>query len=150
MGMKARCQCSKVQFETPTDKPHKLYVCHCTECRHESSSAFGIAAIFPYFELPESVSDLVRSYIRVTLNGRHMESLFCESCGARLLYRFRDHVPAPREKPGPMARTNVKGGCLQGLDADMMRNAIHIWCKEAIVPIPEGVEKWDEEPPTVI
>ena len=37
----------------------------------------------------------------------------------------------------------VKGGCLDGLDVS---NAVHIWCKEAIVPIPDGVERFEEEP----
>ena len=38
---------------------------------------------------------------------------------------------------------SVKGGCLSDLDVS---GAIHIWCKEAIVPIPEGVERFEEEP----
>lgn len=147
MGMNARCQCGQVKFTTPTDKPLRLNACHCTECRHQSSAAFGITAIFPYFELPESVSDLVGCYTRTTLTGRHMECLFCQNCGARLLHRFRDAVPAPGEKPGPTAITNVKGGCLEGLDKEMMREAIHIWTRHAIVDIPEGVEQWEEAPP---
>jgi len=38
---------------------------------------------------------------------------------------------------------SVKGGCIEGLD---WKKAKHIWCKRAMVPIPEGVEKVDEEP----
>ncbi|OQD69435.1 hypothetical protein PENPOL_c002G07236 [Penicillium polonicum] len=147
MGMKARCQCGKVQFTTPTDKPLKLWVCHCTECQHQSSSAFGITATFPYFELPESVSGLVSSYTRLTLKGRDMECLFCKECGARLFHRFRDTVPAPGEQPEFSAITNVKGGCLEDLNKEMLRTAVHIWCQEAIIDIPEGVEKWDQGPP---
>lgn len=144
--MKARCQCSKVQFVTSADRPLALYACHCTECQHQSSSAFGITAVFPYFELPDSVSNLVGSYTRVTLKGRHMECLFCKSCGARLLHRFRDYVPAPGEQPNPKATSNVKGGCLEGLDKEMMKGIIHIWTKHAIIDLPEGAEKWEEDP----
>ncbi|KAJ5520361.1 Glutathione-dependent formaldehyde-activating enzyme/centromere protein V [Penicillium fimorum] len=147
MGMKARCQCGKIQFTTPTDKPLKLWICHCTECQHQSSSAFGITATFPYFELPESVSGMVSSYTRFTLKGRDMECLFCKNCGARLLHRFRDAVPAPGEQPEFSAITNVKGGCLEDLNKEMLRTAVHIWCQEAIIDIPEGVEKWDQAPP---
>ncbi|OQE28553.1 hypothetical protein PENSTE_c003G07310 [Penicillium steckii] len=146
MGMKARCQCSKVEFTTSTDKPLALYACHCTECRHQSASAFGITAIFPYFELPESVSDLVGSYTRTTLKDRQMECLFCKNCGARLLHRFRHFVPAPGEKADPKATTNVKGGCLEDLDKDMMKDVIHIWTKHAIVDIPEGAQQWEADP----
>ena len=39
---------------------------------------------------------------------------------------------------------SVKGGCLRGLD---LEGAVHIWCKSARVAIPEGVERYDEEPP---
>lgn len=147
MGMNARCQCGQVKFTTPTDKPLRLHACHCTECRHQSSAAFGITAIFPYFELPESVSHLVGSYTRTTLKYRQMECLFCKNCGARLLHRFRDMVPAPGEKPSPTAITNVKGGCLEDLDKEMMREAVHIWTRHAIVDIPEGLEQWEEAPP---
>jgi hypothetical protein len=146
MGMKARCQCSKIQFTTSADKPLAIYACHCTECRHQSSSAFGITAVFPYFELPDSVSDLVGSYTRITIKGRHMECLFCKSCGARLLHRFRDYVPSPGEKPDPKATSNVKGGCLEDLDKELMSRIIHIWTKHAIVDIPEGAEQWEEAP----
>jgi hypothetical protein len=41
---------------------------------------------------------------------------------------------------------SVKGGCLVRLDKTMMARAIHIWCKEAVVEIPDGVERWEEEP----
>jgi len=37
----------------------------------------------------------------------------------------------------------VKGGCIEGLD---WGQAKHIWCKRAMVPIPEGVETSEEGP----
>lgn len=40
----------------------------------------------------------------------------------------------------------VKAGCLVGLNKMMMAKAIHIWCKEAVVDIPEGAERWEGEP----
>lgn len=76
-----------------------------------------------------------------------MECLFCKHCGSRLLHRFRDAVPAPGEKPGPTATTNVKGGCLEGLDKEIMKGIVHIWTQHAIVDIPEGVESWPQAPP---
>lgn len=76
-----------------------------------------------------------------------MECLFCKNCGARLLHRVREVVPPPGEAPGPSATLSVKGGCLEGLDREMMRGAVHIWTRHAVVDIPEGVERWEEEPP---
>ncbi|KAF3386892.1 hypothetical protein F1880_001173 [Penicillium rolfsii] len=147
MGMKGRCQCSKVEFTTPTDKPLGIYACHCTECQHQSSSAHGITATFPYFELPESVADLLGIYTRTTLKGRQMECVFCKNCGARILHRFRDLMPTPGEKPSPSATINVKGGCLVGLTKEMMKDAVHIWTQHAIVDIPEGAESYERAPP---
>ena len=37
---------------------------------------------------------------------------------------------------------SVKGGCIEGLD---WKNAIHIWTKSAMVPIPEDIESHSEE-----
>lgn len=146
LTMNARCQCAQISFSTPTPTPQALYICHCTECRHQSSSAFGITAVFPYFELPPSTRDMLGSYTRHTLKGQVKEGLFCRNCGARILHRDRSDVPRPGESPAPHATVRVRGGCLEGLTRDMMDGAVHIWCKEAVVRIPEGVERFDEEP----
>ena len=42
---------------------------------------------------------------------------------------------------------SVKAGCLEGLNREMMRKAVHIWTKSAVIDIPEGVEQYEEEPP---
>ncbi|XXH06093.1 hypothetical protein Hte_012538 [Hypoxylon texense] len=52
--MEARCQCGSVAFKTPLAKPLALYICHCAECRRQTSSAFGTSAIFPRFPMPAS------------------------------------------------------------------------------------------------
>ncbi len=41
---------------------------------------------------------------------------------------------------------SVKGGCLEGLTKEMVGKGVHIWVKEAVVEIPEGVEWFEEEP----
>lgn len=42
---------------------------------------------------------------------------------------------------------SVKSGCLDGVTKEMMRGAVHIWTRSAIVDIPEGAEAYEEEPP---
>ncbi|KAJ2989204.1 hypothetical protein NUW58_g3588 [Xylaria curta] len=117
--MEARCQCGAVQFTTPLAKPLALYICHCAECRRQSSSAFGTSAIFPRFELPKT--ELLSCY-----------TYFCQRCGTRLIHTT----------PGKSV-VSVKGGCIEGLD---WATAIHIWTKSAMVPIPESSESYSEEP----
>ncbi len=52
--MDCRCQCGAVTFKTPSEKPLALYICHCADCRRQTSSAFGTSAIFPRFSLPDT------------------------------------------------------------------------------------------------
>lgn len=40
---------------------------------------------------------------------------------------------------------SIKAGCIQGLD---WTKAIHIWAKNAMVPIPEGSESYTYGPPS--
>ncbi|EEH10454.1 conserved hypothetical protein [Histoplasma capsulatum G186AR] len=148
--MEGRCQCGLIRFTTPLARPLKIYICHCTECRHQSASAYGVTAIFPSFEIPDpeptashapatnydpATSPAIGTHTRQTLSDKTLECLFCKQCGVRLVHRVRgaDYL-------------SVKAGCLEGLDKEMMVGAIHIWCKEAVVEIPEGVERWEEEP----
>ncbi|KAF8846884.1 hypothetical protein BDZ45DRAFT_682239 [Acephala macrosclerotiorum] len=129
-GMNVQCQCGAIKFQTPLPQPLAVYICHCEECRRQSSSAFGCSAIFPKFELPcrESLS----CYSRPTASGHSLNCYFCKNCGTRLIH----------STPGKEV-VSVKGGCIEGLD---WRKARHIWCKRAMVPIPEGVERDEEEP----
>ncbi|KAK7427488.1 hypothetical protein QQZ08_005929 [Neonectria magnoliae] len=85
--MEARCQCGAVSFTTPLPQPLALYICHCSECRRQTSSAFGTSAIFPAFSLPDS--DLLSCY-------RYELPFY----GLRLTKNV----------------VSVKGGCIEGLD----------------------------------
>lgn len=127
--MDASCQCGAVAFKTPLPKPLALYICHCTECRRQTSSAFGTSAIFPKFEIPDT--SLLSCYTRSTHNGQTLNCYFCKQCGTRLIHAT----------PGKNV-VSVKGGCIDGLD---WKAAIHIWTKSAMVPIPEGSETHSEE-----
>ncbi|KFA64850.1 hypothetical protein S40285_09045 [Stachybotrys chlorohalonatus IBT 40285] len=120
--MDARCQCGSVTFKTPLPQPLALYVCHCSECRRQTGSAFGTSAIFPQFSLP--ASDLLSCYTCVTLGRRRATDFF----GSYIV--LAKNV------------VSVKGGCIEGLD---WSKAIHIWTKSAMVPIPESSESHSEE-----
>jgi hypothetical protein len=42
--------------------------------------------------------------------------------------------------------SSIKGGCLDGFSKEMMQDAVHIWTKRAIVPIPKGRKSFPKEP----
>ncbi|MCJ1321548.1 hypothetical protein MMC15_006893 [Xylographa vitiligo] len=128
--MNVSCQCSATHFLTPLPTPLIVYICHCLECRRQSSSAFGISARFPRFALPPDAP--LSCYTRATSGGGTVNCYFCRKCGSRLV-----HDNARKDA------VSVKGGCIDGLD---VRGAVHIWCRSAIVPIPDGAERWEGEP----
>lgn len=67
-----RCQCGAIRYQV-TGQPLRIGICHCTDCRQTSGSAFTMFAIWP------------RSLFQVegqpaTYKGRS----FCSNCGCRL------------------------------------------------------------------
>ncbi|PSN60112.1 hypothetical protein BS50DRAFT_218940 [Corynespora cassiicola Philippines] len=132
--MNGSCACGAVHFTTPTAKPLNLYHCHCIDCRKQSASAFGTSAIFPYFSVEGDPS--VSHFSRTCDSGRRQKCYFCNRCGSRILHA---HVL----DDGDPTVVAVKGGLLEGLD---FAGAKHIFCRSAVVPIPEGVERWEAEP----
>ena len=66
------CRCGRVQIAVRGD-PLRVGICHCTDCRNESGSAFTFYGIWPRqnFEYRGETSEFA---------GRH----FCPHCGSRL------------------------------------------------------------------
>jgi hypothetical protein len=138
--MEVSCQCGNIQFLTPQTKPLSVYFCHCIECRAQSASAFGTSAIFPaspLFPLTDELKSKLKIWTRPTDAGNTLKCYFCPECGSRLIHHGILKDGKERET------ISIKGGVIKGLD---WKGVKHIWCKSAVVPIPEGVEKWDKEP----
>ncbi|KAK7223844.1 hypothetical protein V2G26_011847 [Clonostachys chloroleuca] len=68
------------------------------------------------------------------LQASDIHGYFCRNCGTRMLHS----VPNKNV-------ISIKAGCIQGLD---WTKAIHIWAKNAMVPIPEGSESYTYGPPS--
>ncbi|KAH7081184.1 Mss4-like protein [Paraphoma chrysanthemicola] len=132
--MNGSCACGSVTYTTPVKDPIMLFHCHCIDCRKQSSSAFGTSAIFPFFSVADHPS--VSYFVRQCDSGRKQHCYFCKSCGSRILH-------ATIMENGDPDVVAVKGGLLEGLD---WNGATHIFCRSAVVPIPEGVKRWEAEP----
>lgn len=128
------CQCGSVRFECAA-RPLELYICHCTECRRQSASAFGISFIVPRdsFRL---LSGTPRYWARDADSGGKVECAFCPDCGTRLW-----HQDAADSRT--MA---IKGGSLD--DPPSLSRAHHIWTKRKLegMVILEGARAYPEEP----
>jgi len=66
------CLCGQVRVSV-RGAPLRVGICHCTDCRQESGSAFTFYAIWP-------VAAFERSGETTEFRGRH----FCPRCGSRL------------------------------------------------------------------
>ncbi|CBY01972.1 similar to glutathione-dependent formaldehyde-activating GFA [Plenodomus lingam JN3] len=132
--MNGACACGAVKYTTPTERPITLFHCHCIDCQKQSSSAFGTSAIFPFFRVDDNPN--VSHFVRQCDSGRRQNCYFCSTCGSRILH-------AQIIEGGYPEVVAVKGGLLEGLD---WKGAMHIFCKSAVVPIPDGVKRWEAEP----
>ncbi|MBX4956070.1 GFA family protein [Rhizobium lentis] len=70
--LSGKCLCGQVQISV-RGEALRVGICHCTDCRKESGSAFTFYGIWPagQFEYSGETAEF---------RGRH----FCTSCGARL------------------------------------------------------------------
>ena len=127
------CQCSRVRYEIIA-VPAMFYLCHCTECQTQTSSAFGESLRCD----PASVT--VRGEMatsrRVAESGTVRLGDFCPECGVRIQHRSE----------GDPGRLNIKAGTLD--DASWLVPAGHIWTrsKQAFVTISADELSYPEGP----
>jgi len=139
--MDASCQCGAIKFKTPTPKPQSLWHCHCSECKHQSASAFGTSAIFeafpPLCPLSDEFKEKLSCYTRPSKSGGSLDCYFCKTCGSRIFHQGRG-------KDGVRSRTvSVKGGIIEGMD---WSEGEHIWTESAVVSIPPTAKRWAQSP----
>lgn len=128
------CQCGAIRYQLTAPFLCK-YVCHCTECRRQSASAFGISVIVARaaFRVTRGAPQF---WSRPTDSGRRLDCAFCPLCGTRVWHRPR----------GDTQTISIKGGSLD--DTVDLRDAIHIWTSRALpgVVIPAGAVTYPGEP----
>ena len=125
------CQCGAVRYET-VGQPMDTYVCHCEECRAQSSSAFGISVIYDEADV-RVIKGETRIWRRPAGEGE-LQCHFCPDCESRLFHFGAGDV-------------SVKGGSLD--QPPDLSGAKHIWTNRKLpgAMIPPGSEVWEEEPP---
>jgi hypothetical protein len=128
------CQCGAIRYEVPRE-PLALFACHCTECRKQSASAFGLSFIVPRAAL-RVVQGTPRAWSRPTDSGNTLECLFCPDCGTRVWHQRRGDHPT----------LSIKGGSLDE-PVDFAR-ATHIWTASRLpgVVVPPDAPQFPGEP----
>ena len=128
------CQCGAVRF-TLRAPPIVFYLCHCTTCQSQSSSAFGQSVKV------RSADVTIRGELAVfhapSDSGRPKICEFCPACGVRIAHGRR-----------PGAETfNLKGGNFD--DHGWLTPAGHIWTasKQRFVAIAADELQYLQQPP---
>jgi len=128
------CQCGRVTYQLLSE-PLNAYCCHCTECRKQSASAFGISVILKTDDF-KLMSGEPKCWSRTTSNGAELKCYFCDTCGTRI-WHWADDDPD---------HVSVKGGTLDTpLDWSKLD---HIWTSSMLagIVIPDHTKSWPQEP----
>ena len=113
------CQCGSIRYKL-VGTPQMLYVCHCTDCQQQSSSAFGMSLLMS----PGDV-DFTPGKKRLQTWDTHAEDgvikrcAFCPDCGTRIMHSSDD----------PDEAVSIKAGSLD--DTGWLRPVAHIWLSSA-------------------
>ena len=89
------CRCGAVRFSV-AGQPKRIGICHCTDCRQESGSAFTYYAVWPASAFETSGSTEV-----------HLGRRFCPTCGSSVFAAELDEVEIKLGAVMP-APTNLK------------------------------------------
>ena len=128
------CQCGAVRYEL-TGRPVRVYVCHCTECRAQSSSAFGISVITASHNVRLLQGELCK-WTRKADSGGTVDCYFCPVCGSRVWHGDRQTTET----------ISIKGGSLD--EAVDISRVDHIWTQSRLpgAAIPDGARCFARAP----
>ena len=128
------CQCGAVRYEL-TAPPLEIFICHCTECRKQSASAFGISVIVRSCDV-RLVHGAPKNWSRIADSGRTIDCFFCPECGSRLWHGDKEKLET----------ISIKGGSLD--EPPDLTSATHIWTDSKLdgVVIPKRAPTFRREP----
>ena len=132
--MTGGCQCGAVRYSL--DKmPEAVFVCHCTDCRKQTSSAFALVAVIPEEQFHMDRGK-VRTFESVAASGRAKTQAFCPDCGSRIWHRIE-------WRPGKLS---IRAGTLDS--PGVLEPGAHLWTSEKLpwVIVPEGVKTFEKQP----
>jgi hypothetical protein len=134
MHITGGCQCGTIRYEF-TGEPVQQVACHCTECQHQSGSAFGMTLVVNADDF-RITQGKVKHYHSTSTTGRQKLGAFCPECGNRIY-----HQPEWRK-----GRISIKPGTLD--DTSWLKPHVHLWTrsKQPWVIIPADAEAYETQP----
>ena len=98
------CQCGAIRYRL-NGEPVFLTVCHCSECKRQSGSAFGMSLRMAWSDV--AITGEPRRWTRQAESGAVVVCAFCPICGTRVWHE-------PSEAPGFV---HIKPGTLDDFSA---------------------------------
>ncbi len=83
MNNNAICCCGQLRIETEGE-PLVHAVCHCSNCKKRTGSAFGVSA---YFKDTQIINTVGKAHCYEIKNERHQKRYFCKNCGTTLYWK---------------------------------------------------------------
>jgi hypothetical protein len=131
--MTATCACGQASI-TVNASPTLHGVCHCTNCKRRTGSAFGISAYFERSAVTRQDGQTeVYAFHHAILN-HEQERHFCVKCGTTLFW-FVSDIP---EKIG------IAGGCFEPGDLPEPNASYRDHMREACVGLPRAWPVFNE------
>jgi len=126
------CQCGLIRYKMRA-RPLVFYLCHCTECQRQTSSAFGESLRFRREDL--DVDPGLQCIRRESESGKQRQGWFCPDCGVRIW-----HGSSGSDE------INIKAGTLD--DTSWLVPAGHIWTrsKQPIVTMTDDDLIYEAQP----
>ena len=127
------CQCGAIRYQLNA-APVVLYICHCTSCQKQSSSAFGQSLRVHRKNL--NISGHLKAVEKTANSGGIMRYEFCPACGTRLFHSRTNYADT----------LNIKAGSLD--DTKWLVPGGHIWVrsKQNWVLLDQGAKTYDQQP----
>jgi hypothetical protein len=119
MRVHGSCHCAAIGFEADID-PAAAMVCHCTDCRVMSGSAFRVVVPAPAASFV--LNGTPRVYIKTAASGARRAQFFCADCGT--------HLYAGAPPPQASAFYSVRAGVLK--EFDQVRPTAQLWQRSSV------------------
>ena len=119
MNKNGGCQCGSIKYEL-TGPAKMLYICHCTDCQKQSSSAFGMSLRMDADDIAFiQGEDRLKTWETHAEDGSIKRCTFCPDCGTRIIHG----------SDNPDEAVSIKAGSLD--DTSWLNPIAHIWLKSA-------------------
>ncbi|KAF9449779.1 hypothetical protein P691DRAFT_532421 [Macrolepiota fuliginosa MF-IS2] len=79
------CLCGQTKIEVGGDSFTSQIVCHCTDCRQTSGSAFSTNILAPQKNV--TISGPVKEYTIKAASGNPVTRIFCGNCGSAISHK---------------------------------------------------------------